>query len=167
LQILFIAIHILSPYFDKLKDFCGGHADMVGVDSHGFIFCGDDDGAAGKMVGFSEQASGTLLDSGNGCFIEDVVFNPCDGEVVIEVLLHLLTGYAFEVATSHDTGCQRKGGSIHKIVNQVGLLCQNNGKDVFGVFLKLGQGMQFCNHLKAQEECLINDQEHFHLFSLH
>ena len=71
---------------------------MVGVDSHGFIFCGDDDGAAGKMIGFSEQASGTLLDSGNGCFIEDVVFNPCDGEVVIEVLLHLLTSYAFEVA---------------------------------------------------------------------
>ena len=76
---------------------------MVGMDRHGSLFCGDNDGASGQVVGFSEQSTGTLLDSGNGCFIEDVVFNPRDGEVVLEVLLHLLAGYAFEVAASHDT----------------------------------------------------------------
>ena len=123
---------------------------MVGVDRHGFIFCGDNDGSAGQMVGFSEQPTGTLLDSGNGCFIEDVVFNPGDAEVVLEILLHLLTGYPFEMTAPHDTGCQGKRRSIHKVIDQIGLPCQYHGKQGFGVLFKLGKGVQFCKDLKAQ-----------------
>ncbi len=76
---------------------------MVGVDCHGFLFRSDYDSTSGQVVGFSEQPSGALMDGGNGCFIKDSVFDPCDGKVVFEILLHLFTGYAFEVTASHDS----------------------------------------------------------------
>jgi len=48
---------------------------MVGVDRHGFLFRSNNNGASGQVIGFSEQPSGTLMYGGNGCFIEDIVFN--------------------------------------------------------------------------------------------
>lgn len=140
---------------------------MIGIDGHGFVFCGDDEGASGQMVGFSEEASGALLDGGNGCFIEDVVFHACDGEVMGKVSLHLVTGDPFKMAASDDTGCEGKGGSIHQAVNQVGLPCQDHGEDGFGVLIELGEGVEFGKHLEPQEGGLINDQEHFQLFAVH
>ena len=84
------------------EQFGGRQAHMLGADGHGFFFCRNDQGPAGEVVGFSQKPPGALVDGGDGGVIEEVAGNPCDGQVVLEVELHLLSVEAFEVAAGDD-----------------------------------------------------------------
>ena len=100
---------------------------MVGGDSHGFILGRDNYGSPGQVVSFPEEAAGALMDGGHRGFIEDVVRNPTNAEVVLQVFVHLAAGDPLQVAAGYDPGSKRHRGSVHQAVHQVGLAGKNDG----------------------------------------
>jgi len=101
---------------------------MIGGDGQRFVFCRDNNSAAGQVVCFSEQPSGALMNGGYRRFIEDVVRSPADIEVMAQVFVHLAAGDAFQVAAGHDPGGKRHRGALHQAVYQIGLSGKDNGK---------------------------------------
>ncbi len=67
-----------------------------------------DESAPGQVVGFPEETSGTLMDSSDGGLIEEVLLYPGDGEMMPEIVLHVLAIDPIQVASGHDAGCQRR-----------------------------------------------------------
>ena len=61
---------------------------MLRVDQVGLISCGGNQSAAGQMICFAEQSTGSLMDRGYCVLIKKIVFNACDSQVMFEVILH-------------------------------------------------------------------------------
>jgi len=102
-------------------------------------FFSRNESASCQMVGLSEQAPGSLVDGRYSGLIEQVFLDPGDRQMVNEVLVHILTADALEMASGHDTGCQGLRGSIHELVDQVGLFCEDNGQIRLAVPVELGR----------------------------
>jgi hypothetical protein len=60
--------------------------------------------------------------------VEEVAGDPCDGQVVGEVELHLLSADAFEVAAGHDARGQGRSRAVGDVVEQVVLAGQHQGQ---------------------------------------
>ena len=99
---------------------------MLRVDGHRLCLCCCDESSSGQVIGFSEESSGALMDGGNSGRIEEILFYAGYREVMLEVLFHFLSICCFEVASGDDSGSQRLGGTIHKLIYEVGLSCQDN-----------------------------------------
>ena len=104
--------------------------------------------AAREVVGSAQQASRALLDSGDGLGREELGFNPCDGEVVQQVVLHLIEVDTFEVASGYDAGGKRQGRAVLQKVEQIVLTGQDHGQIGLRVGLELADGVQFGEHIK-------------------
>ena len=72
-----------------------------------FFIGSGDQSAASEMVGSSKQACGALLDGGDGLGREELSFHSGNGQVVGEVVLHLIEVDAFEMASGHNPGGKR------------------------------------------------------------
>ncbi len=70
------------PRHFELDELGSGESDVIGRDLLAFFIGGGNESTAGKVVGFSEEAGGTLLDGGDGLRAEELGFDPGDGEVV-------------------------------------------------------------------------------------
>jgi len=105
------------------------------------------------------------MDCGDGGLVEEVFLDPGDGEVVPEVLLHILTVDPFQMATGHDAGGQGLGGAEGELVDEVGLTCEDDGQVGLGVSLKLGEGVQFLEDIQADEGSLVDDEGHLHFLA--
>ena len=119
------------------------------------------------MIGLSEEAAGSLMDGGDGGLIEEVVLDACDGEMVAEVVLHILAVDAFEMASGDDSGGEGLRGSVGELVDDTGLTCQDDGKVGFGVAIELGEDMKLCEDIETDEGCLVDDEDGLHLFAQH
>jgi len=71
---------------------------MVGGDGRCLFMSGGDEGASGEVVCFSEQAAGSLVDGGDGGFVEERCFDAGDVQVVIQVSFHSLAIDAYEMS---------------------------------------------------------------------
>jgi len=120
-------------------------------------------GAAGEVVGFSEQASRALVDGGDGGVIEEHALHPGNGEVVAQVVVHGFLVDAFEVAFGHDAAGQRQPGSIAQVLDEIGLSGENQGEVGFGVVLELRQGVELGEDLEAKQRGLVDDEHGFDL----
>ena len=76
---------------------------MLGVDSHGLRSRSGNKGISGQMVSLPEQSPGALVDSGNSGVIEEVFFNSRNGQMMFEVLFHIFSVDAFQMAPGHDS----------------------------------------------------------------
>ena len=90
----------LSVY--GLEDLCCGESDMFRGDEGGFFFGSSHKGPSGEVIGLSEESTGSLVDGGEGRFIEGVCFETCDFEVMSEVEFHLLSVDSLEMASGDD-----------------------------------------------------------------
>ena len=92
---------------------------MFGID-HGALLCGGcDQCAAGQVIGFSKQPAGALLDSGDSGLVKKILFHPCDGQMMFEILFHSGKVAALQVASGDDARSQRLGGTIGQFVDEV------------------------------------------------
>ena len=90
-----------------IRRFCldqlgGRKSNMFGGDLLAFFIGGGDQSTAGEMVGFAQQASRALLDSGDGRFGEELRFDTGDSEMVGKIKLHLFQIDPFEMASGDD-----------------------------------------------------------------
>ncbi len=108
-------------------------------DGRGLVMSGSDESASGQMVGFSEQAAGTLVYGRDSRFIEDGGFHAGDGQVMFEVISHPLAVDAFQMASGDDARCQGQGGSVHEFIDKVSLPCQDKGKPGLGILFELAE----------------------------
>ena len=76
---------------------------MLGVDGHGLRPRSGNKGISGQMVSLPEESPGALVDSSNSGVIEEVFFNSRNGEMMLEVLFHIFSVDAFQVASGHDS----------------------------------------------------------------
>jgi hypothetical protein len=79
---------------------------MLRSDSQGLGIGGGDEGASSQVICLSKQASRTLMDGGDGMLIEEVFVDSGYGEVVLEIILHVLTIDPFEVSSGYDSGSE-------------------------------------------------------------
>ena len=76
---------------------------MFGGYGYGLILSGGDERTSGQMVCFSEEAPGTLVNGGDGRFIEGIGFDPRNGQVMCYVGLHALTMDPLQMASGNDS----------------------------------------------------------------
>ena len=50
------------------------------------------------------------MDGGDGGWIEEIFLDPCDGQMVSEVLIHVLMIDSPQMATGYDTGIREARG---------------------------------------------------------
>ena len=74
---------------------------MLGGDGHSFLLCCNYQSPPGQVICFTEQTSCPLVDGGDGGIFKQIAGDACDSEVVSDILLHLSSVYAFEMATGH------------------------------------------------------------------
>ena len=79
---------------------------MFGIDGDGLLLCGGDERAPGQMVGFPEEAAGGLMNGGDGGLVEEVFLDAGQGEMMFEVLFHMVSIDPFEMASGDDSGGQ-------------------------------------------------------------
>ena len=137
--------------------FCG--------DDHGLFFSCGDEGSSGEVIGSSEESSRSLMDGGKCCVVEEVFLDPCDGQMVSEVLLHVLVIDTFQMAAGYDTGGQRLRGAVGEFIDEEGLTCQDDRQIGFGISFKLGEGVEFLEDIETEQRGLVDDQGHLHFFS--
>src|SRR4030043_1418742 len=104
------------------------------------------------------------MDGGEGGGVEEVFLDPCDGQMVSEVLLHILVIDSFKMATGHDTGCQGLRGTVGEFIDEEGLTRQDDGQIGFRISLELGDGVEFMEDIEAKQGGLIDDEGCLHLF---
>ena len=124
---------------------------MFCSDCHALLFGCRNEGSSGQVICLSEQAPGALVDSGDGGLIKEVFLHPCNGQVVSEILLHVLSADSLEVASCHNPGGKGLRGAVSEFIDQDGLTCQDNREIRFGVYFKLGKGMQLLKDIEAEQ----------------
>jgi hypothetical protein len=149
------------------EELCGREPDMFRCDGDTLLSCCCDQGASGKMICLSKEASGTLADGGEGSRIEGVFLHPCDGQMMPDVVLHVLAVDALQMAAGHNTGGQGLGGAIGEFINQVRLASQDDGKIGFAIALKLSKGVEFLEDIEAKEGGFVDEKGGLHLLSQH
>jgi len=137
---------------------------MFGGDQLTFFCSGGDEGASGEVIGSAEEASGSLMDSGDGLFGEEGLFHPGDVQVVVEVALHILAVHPFEVGPSDHPGREGQRSSVEEFVQEVTLPGEDDGQQGFGVPLELGEGVEFHEDFQSKQRGLIDDQGDFLFF---
>jgi len=83
---------------------------MVRCDGGALLSCCCDQGASGQVICLPEDAPGALVDSGEGGWIKGSFLYSCDGQMMFDVVFHVLAINPFQMATGHDTGGQGTGG---------------------------------------------------------
>ena len=137
--------------------FCG--------DDQGLFFGCGDEGASGEVIGSSEESPRALMDGGKGCGVEVVFLNPCDGQMVSEVVLHVLVTNSLQVAAGYDTRGKGQRGTVGEFIDEEGLTGEDDGQIGFGISFKLGEGMKFLKDIETEQGGLIDEQSHLHLFA--
>ena len=148
-----------------LKDFRGGQTDMVGGDDLGLLGSGGDEGASGQVIGFTEEAAGSLLDGGDRRLLQGIGFQAGQGQMVSQVVGHFLPGDALEMAAGDDPGSQGPGGAEDQLIDQGALTGQDDGQVGFGILIELGEEVEFGQDLQTQEGGLIDDQNRLDFFA--
>lgn len=77
------------------------------------------------------------MNSRDGVVVEETVRNAGDGQVVNNVVLHLLAIHAFEVASGNNAGCQRHGRTVGETVEQIVLSGHDQREEGLGILFKL------------------------------
>ena len=92
---------------------------MFGVDGHGLLRSGSDESSSCQVVCFSEESTGSLMYGSDGRVVEEIGVDPCDGEVVLDIFLHLLSGDGFHMASGDDSRCKGHRGLIAELVYEI------------------------------------------------
>jgi hypothetical protein len=148
-----------------LKYFSGGQADMVGGDDLGLLGSRGDEGASGQVIGFAEEAAGSLLDGGDCGLLQRIGFQASQSQMMSQVVGHFLPGHTLEMAAGDDSGSQGPGGAKDQLIDQGALPGQDDGQVGFGVLIELGEQVEFRQDLQAQEGGLIDDQNRLDFFT--
>ena len=138
---------------------------MVGGNDLGLLGGSGDECTSGQMVGFAEETTGTLLDGGDGRFLQGIGFQAGQGQVVSQVVGHLLAVYALEMGPGDDSGSQGLGSAEDELIDQGTLTGQDDGQVGFGILVELGEEMEFGEDLQTEERGLIDDQNRFDFFA--
>ena len=104
------------------------------------------------------------MDGGEGRVVEEVFLDPCDGQMVSEVLLHVLVIDSLQMATGYDTGGQGLRGAVGEFINEEGLTGEDDRQIGFGISFKLGEGVEFLEDIETEQRGFVDDQGHLHLF---
>ena len=92
------------PFFTwRLERFSGSDADVFGGYGYGLILRGSDERTSGQMVCFSEEPPGTLVNGGDGRFIEGIGSDAGNGQVMCYVCLHAFTMDPLQMASGNDS----------------------------------------------------------------
>ena len=67
-----------------------------------FLIGRRDESSAGQVVCFSKESARALVNGGDGGFLKEVLLCSGDFEMMAEVLFHLPSIDAFQVASGHD-----------------------------------------------------------------
>ena len=65
-----------GPGFSESDEFGSSKTDVIGRDLLALFIGSGDESAAGKVVGFAQEAGGTLLDGSDGGGAEELGFHP-------------------------------------------------------------------------------------------
>ena len=76
------------------------------------------------------------MDGGEGGGVEEVFLDPSDGQMVSEVVLHVLVTDSLQMATGDDTGGEGLRGPVGEIIDEEGLTGEDDGQIGFGISSK-------------------------------
>lgn len=132
------------------KELRGSDADMFRGDQLGFLMGGSDEGSPSEVVGASQEATGALLDGGDGVWGEERLGDAGDLEMVVEVGFHVGSGDAVEMGAGDDSGGERERCAVEEEVCEVVLAGEDDGEDGVGVGMELGDGVKFSEDLNSE-----------------